>query len=202
EIGGVRVMRFPGNSEAEWLVPNINFEPHIKSMVQLMEEIEANLPEFRLQRLAKMNQVAADTVDMLLGDAEARLLEVRGNAETGLAQANAMALTISQNAKLKGFGVNEIGTYAAGDFSHNFQERPVFLPANSVRATTAKALHDAGTPTKQALKMAGWGETELDGYDDEVAAEALRQRTTFAAVRTEAQRRFDSGAASNGEERP
>lgn len=201
-IGGVRVMRFPGNSEAEWLVPGIDFEPHIRSMVQLMEEIEANLPEFRLQRLAKMNQVAADTVDMLLGDAEARLLEVRGNAETGLAQANAMALTIAQNAKVEGFGVKEIGTYAAGDFSHTFAERPVFLPASSVRATTAKTLHDAGTPTKQALKMSGWSETEMDGFDDEAAAEALRQRTTFAATMVEARRRLDSGEASNGAERP
>lgn len=130
DFGDDRLVRLPGNSSLQSMVPNINYAAALEILNAHMIELEKDMPELAYYRLRDMGNISGRAARMLLSDATDLLLEARGNAEAGLARADAMALTIGANAGL----FSGIGSYEAGDFGHSFIERPVIAIPKSEEA--------------------------------------------------------------------
>jgi hypothetical protein len=121
-------------------------------------------------------------VRMLLAPAISRTVEARGNAENALIRADQMALTMGQNA-----GLWDVGTYAAGDFEHCFEERDV-LPndeleraqAQQADGTALAQMVTAGMPIELALQeVFGWSEERSAKFTVD-AAEAIKRGQMLA----------------------
>jgi len=179
-LGNDRMVKLPGMSELQSLVPNINYEAAINTLTSHMHELEQDLPELVTYRMGQERDLSGRAVRLLLGPAVKRLEEARGNAEGALIRAHQMALTLGQNL---GLFPNLGGTFDQGAFEHSFEERDV-LPTDGLEgaqtamanATALKSLVEAGVP----VEIAG---VEVYAWTDEQAAAFTRERT--AAIKRE-----------------
>lgn len=161
ELGGEKIWRLPGMSRMESLIPNLDYSAALAVLNAHMAELEHDLPELAYYRLREMREVSGRAVRLLLGDVIGRLIEVRGNAEAALRQAEGMALTIAQHMGVPGFDAATIGTYEGGDFAHSFAPRAVIATSAVERGELLQSLAGAGVPLLAAMKMAGYGIAEI-----------------------------------------
>lgn len=184
------VWRMPGMSKVEYLVPPLNYEQFRETINDMALELERDMPElayYRLRDLAKGGQLSGKAAKTLLGDAVDQVLEVRGLAETALARAQAMALTIGQNVGLfKG-----LGKYESGDFEHSFGEREVIAESDFDKAETATKWQGAQVARDVTLKRAGWTDEEIKENQDATEKEREANQASFAQSLLEAERRRD-----------
>lgn len=173
ELGEDRMVRLPGNAELASLVPDLNYDAALKILQDQMVEIEHDLPELAYYRIRDMNEIAAETVRLLLTDATNRLLEARNNAEAALVRLDAMALTIASNARLKGF--ESLGSFENGDFAHSFAAREVIAISEKERAETIKTTKESGVPLLTAVRRNGWNDTEIEQMEKDQAADDERK---------------------------
>jgi hypothetical protein len=152
------VKSFPGSSKMEYLVPNLNYSAHLEVINAQMRELEEDLPELSYYRQKELgSSISGKAVRLLLGQAVDRTLEARGNIESALVRADAMALTLGVNAGL----FKRIGVYERGDFEHNFAEREVIPFTVQEAADTLSTEVSAGVPLSLAAKRRGWSEEEV-----------------------------------------
>lgn len=197
ELGDDRLLRLPGTSEVQFLVPNINYQALLDALQADLEELEEDLPEIAYYRLQnKTGDPSGRALQLLLAPAIDRVVEARGNVEAALARAQAMALTMAKAARLPGF--TDIGDYGAGDFSHSFDRRDVLPLSELEQAEESKTYVEMGVPLKTVLRRQGWSKTDLQEMDQDRDEEQGRQQETLAAAVLKAQRAMDSGAASDG----
>jgi len=196
ELGDDRLMRLPGQSELQGLVPDVNYQAHLEALRADLDDLEQDLPEIAYFRLREVGNVSGRAMQILLSAAIDRAMEVRGNAETALGRANAMALSMASNAGLDGF--RNIGNYAAGDFRHSFGLRDVITLSDLELAEEQKIYVEMGAPLKTVLRRGGWSEADLKQMEDDQAEQQAQQQQTLASAILNAQRQMDSGAASNG----
>lgn len=192
-LGDDRLLRLPGQSELQGLVPDVNYDAHLAALKADLEDLEQDLPEMVYYRLRDVGNVSGRAMQILLGAAIDRALEVRGNAETALALANAMALSMGANRLFR-----DIGRYETGDFMHSFLSRDVIPLSDMELAEEQKIYVDMGAPLKTVLRRGGWSEADLQQMEDDQAEQQERQQQTLASAVLNAQRQMDSGAASNG----
>jgi hypothetical protein len=188
EISDDTVLRLPGLTTLQSLVPPLNYEAALKVLDAQLAEVQRDLPELAYYEL-RQQEVSGRAASILLGDAVDRLLEARGNAETALIRAQQMALTIGQNLKL----FSGLGTYEAGDFVHSFAPRPVLTPSELERAELVGAWVQAGLPLLSALRRSGEDVEELLRVEEELQADQVQRRQFADAVLSAAQRDFDQG---------
>ncbi|MDI6769748.1 MAG: hypothetical protein QMD04_08735 [Anaerolineales bacterium] len=120
---GTKVARLPGNSKLEMMVPDLKYADALEILNAHMRELERDLPEMAYYRMREQGRdLSGRAIRLLLSDTVDKVLEARGNAETALARADAMALTIGINLEL--FDKN-IGAYDLGSFDHTFKDREV-----------------------------------------------------------------------------
>lgn len=159
-LGDDRVIKLPGTSELQSLVPAINYEAALHVLQDHMVELEQDLPELVMYRISEAGgNLSGRAVRLMLAPAVARLEEARGNAESALIRAHQMALTMGQNA-----GLWDVGTYENGDFEHRFEERDVLPNDELERGQTEQAegaaiasLVAAGMPIELAtMQVYGW----------------------------------------------
>lgn len=187
EIEDDTIVNLPGMSTLESLVPQIDYAAALEVLNAQLREIKEDLPELAYYALREMGEPSGVAVRLLLSDALDRLLEARGNGETALCRAQAMALTMG---KVQGLFGN-IGTYEAGDFEHKFQERDVFPLSAEERATIAKTFVDGGFPLAFAAKQAGFSEEDIAQLEKDQAAEQERNATLASAALEAAGTRLD-----------
>jgi hypothetical protein len=145
-------------SRLEPLVPSLNYADALAVLLSQVDEVRADLPELAYYDIREMSEISGRAVRLMLDDAISRLLEARGNAESALARAHEMALTIGMNLKLPGF---DVGEYGKGDFAHTFAARPVLPLDNLERAQIATTL--AGVyNSRAAAQVAGFSDEEAD----------------------------------------
>lgn len=197
-LGDDRLMRLPGTSKLESLIPNINFQAALEVLKDHMSELKDDLPELIYYDLEVRSDQSGAGIRALLGPAVDKVIEARGDAETALARANAMALTMGANAGL----FQNIGSYEAGDFEHQFGERPVIEESEAEKAGASKIYVDMGVPKETALRRQGWGEDELAQMAEDENTARTAQQSQLAQAVLEAQRRLDSGQADNGLTQP
>lgn len=187
EVGDDTLLKLPGMSKLESLIPQIDYTAALAVLNDQLRELKEDLPELAYYALRDMGEPSGVAVRLLLSDALDRLLEARGNAEQALCRAQAMALTLGQNARLFG----EIGTYEAGDFEHTFAEREVFPLGPQEKATIMESFTKAGAPLTTAARMAGFTEKELTDLEKDQEAEAERNATMATAALEAAGTRLD-----------
>ena len=194
EIGGNRVYRLPGNSSLEFLVPQLNYAAALAILQDHMQELERDMPELAYWRLREKGELSGKALSILLSDAEARVVEARGNGESALIRANQMALTLGKNAVLEGF--DNVGEFDAGDFEHTFQKRDVFTLTEAEVYEIVQAKINAGIPLVTALKEAGWSDKRIADMLAEKEKEQAATQATLAAALVNAQRQFDQNLTS------
>lgn len=150
---GTKVARLPGNSELQSLVPDLHYADALAILQDDMKELEADLPEMAYYRLRDQSKdLSGKAIRYLLSDAIDKALEARGNAETALARADAMALTMGVKLGL----FNGIGEYEAGDFDHTFVERSVIPLSEAEKRENAEADQRLGASRETTLNGLGY----------------------------------------------
>lgn len=175
-LGDERFIKLPGMSELQQLVPNVNYEAALHVLQDHMIELEGDLPELVLYRLAEGRDISGRAVRLMMNPAISRLEEARGNAEAALIRADQMALTMMFNAGLVG---DLGGTFDDGAFEHCFEERDV-LPNDEQERTSMrqsdslalKNLVDSGMPIEMAaVQIYGWSDEQAQQFTtDRLAA--------------------------------
>jgi hypothetical protein len=166
------LLRLPGMASISSLVPNVNYADALVILQDMMGELENDLPELAYYSIRQMGNPSGRAIRLLLSDAIDRLLEVRGNAESGLIQADMMALTMMSNA---GMGIQ--GSFEQGDFLHTFAERDVIAidgleqaQEELAQAQAYKTWREGGMPDAVAL-------ARIPGYSDEDIAGIIEMAT-------------------------
>lgn len=204
-LGQDRMMRLPGQSTLETLVPPLPYADGLAILNAQMLELEKDMPELAWYRLRETGgDLSGRAVRLLLSDAIQRALEARGNLEAALVRADAMALTMGAAAGLPEFV--GVGSYEDGDFEHTFKAREVIPVSETERAETVKALVDAGMPLSTAMRRAGYSEAEIEQMRKDREADASSSQAALGSSLVAAMRQFDAGqgqtppaaAAGNG----
>ena len=175
EMPDESVISVPGATTVESMVPNLDYEAHLKLIEQRLQDLAHDLPEMAYWSIVDSgsSDISGRALNYILGPAINRALEARGNAEDALARANEMALTIASVGDKKLFG--NIGTYEQGDFEHSFESRPVIAISDFEQAETDRAQGQAA----MAWQTAGLPFSEIlhrNGYTDEQLSDILNAR--------------------------
>lgn len=187
-IGDDRLYRLPGMSKLSSLVPDIDYMAALAIIDKQLEELERDLPELTCQRLREQGELSGRAIRLMLGDAIARVEEARGNAQTALARADAMALTLAQQAGLEGFSVEDIGTYQAGEFEHTFAKRDVIVVSVEERLESLSLAANAGLPVVTAMRLLRFSAEEIADVEADLAAQRAQAERDRAQAALQALR--------------
>jgi len=162
--GAVSILGLPGLTGFAWSPPSVDLAAFNLRLEELKQSTIDALPEYRVATLRGI-QIATETMQLLMSQAEQRVLSHRAVLERMLVRAQMMALTIGQLAGLDGFDAGRIGTFEAGAFKHTFRPRPVFTFKDDVqkeaeRAAVLDTLVRAGAGIEGAVSLPGLGYTE------------------------------------------
>lgn len=191
ELGGETMIRLPGTSQIQQLVPNLNYEAALSVLNAMLDEIERDLPEMAFHRLRTIGEISGRAARMMLTDAIDKIIEARGNGLQALARADAMALTIGAQLQLADFGTLG-GTFEDGAFEHTFEaEDPIGISeleqaeTDLAIAQAAIAQQESGITVRRTLEDRGYSEDEITAMlaerDAEREASAARVAETFNA---------------------
>lgn len=192
ELDDDDLMSLPGMMRLDALVPNLNYGSHLDAITAQMREIERDLPELAYYELREQGDLSGVAIDLLLSDAEDRLLEARGNGEAGMIRAQQMALSIGQAMGLPGFSPSEIGTYDTGSFDHRFRTREALPMTELQRLDLIGKATQAGLPLVTGMRRAGYSDEEIEQTIEDQVAE--RKRALNEARAYLAQQRAIDGA--------
>lgn len=174
EVKDETVLSFSGDGSVQSLVPNLNYEAHLKEIEMLGRDLEHDCPELAYYRINEFGgaSISGRALNLILGPCIKRAMQTRGLGEDGMANAAEMALTIGS------FGKSlfpDIGTFEHGDFEHEFEKRPVIpvsenedAETNRAEGLAAQAWQAAGLPLEEILKRAN--------YTDEQIVEIVNRR--------------------------
>jgi len=202
EFGGEKFIAV--NGEVKCLVPDIQLGDAREVLNDQVEEIEKDLPELQYYKVMRQgDQIATETIRLMLAPAISRLIEARNNAEACLIRATQIALTMAQNIGLQGFEASAIGTYQGRDFDFGFEPREV-LPMtpmekaaqDKAEAEADKARMDIGIPRRIILEERGYDEEEIARMDQLRAKDEQNRTSAAALLMDSAMRQFNSGEAN------
>lgn len=175
QIGEERIWRLPGQSELQSIIPSIDYNAALAILNAQLEELRNDLPELRYYDSTAKSHVSGAALRAALSDAVDRVIEARGYLEGALMRAHGMALHLAQRARLPGYLPEQIGTLGAGDFEHQFADRPVFPLTSMEQASAVQAWVQAGVPMPVALMQEGWTEDEVKEIERAQVRELKRQ---------------------------
>lgn len=156
------LVRLPGMTSLEMMVPKIDFDGHLKILNDQMDELKQDLPELRYYDIKKPEGISTETMRMMLSNAIDRALEARGNAQTALIRANQMALTIGKSRGFDGFA--DLGEYESGGLDHAFAEQEVIPLSPKERAEAVGVAVTAGMDILFAMRKQGYTAEEVNEY--------------------------------------
>lgn len=125
-VGNDKLARLPGGYTLEPKIPDRNLSALIDTLDRQVTWVEGKLPEAVYGPKLRELELSGAAMEVSLLDVTDAYREVGGNLADGLQQANKMALSIGQALGLEGFGVEQIGTFGAGNFDHTFELPPPF----------------------------------------------------------------------------
>lgn len=176
-VGGEQLIRFPGLTRAEYLVPNIDYGAGLSQIADSREAIERQMPELRFYRGHDSGDPSAAAMRQHMAPAVSRAQEARGNAEAAILEVMGMCFTIGQS---RGIFGTDIGRYQAGDFEGlSFAEREI-IPETPGEKRERQESEARLLETYQRAGMLRVG-LETLGYSDEESeriASQARQSST------------------------
>lgn len=161
--GAARILYLPGKSDMTPGGAPADLAVISQRLDRLEERIIDALPEYRVATLKASSQLATETLELLLGQATQRVLDMRAELERALVRAHMMAITIAQVAGLRPdlFAPKQVGEYADGMTNHRFTERAVFPKSAAARATEFATLAQHST-AEGAATVAGYAPREVE----------------------------------------
>ncbi len=159
-LGDDSLLKMPSGWSLKQMVPNVPYHDALTILDAHLMELEADMPEMAFYRLRQLNthgSLSGRAVRLILSDAVSRVLEVRGNAESGLIRLNQMALTIGQTVGL--FDAS-IGTYDTGDFEHHFADRQV-IPVSDLEEAEAVTALTGIVSVEEQMRRLGMTDDEI-----------------------------------------
>ena len=161
EDGVMGVVNLPGVTTLTWAGTPVDFGTMAALLAEVKQGVIDALPEYRVATLQGVN-VATETLQLILNQAEARVLALRDALERPLERAHKMAFTIAQVAGIAPdvFGEAEIGTYDSGATEHRFTPRPVFPPSRAAMAIEAGQHVSNGAAVGAAYRLAQYSDAE------------------------------------------
>lgn len=184
-LGDNRLLKLPGNSTLESLVPNLSYGDALAILNAHMKELEQDLPELAYWRLRDLGELSGKAVQLLLSDAIDKLLEARSNAEAALVRADQMALTIGM--KFRVFE-QSLGDYEDGALDHSFAAREAIPIPERERAETLDLYVRSQVPLATALGRVGWTQDEIAVMEKEKKKEERAKSQSMAATLLQAER--------------
>lgn len=162
--GAARILYLPGKSDLQPSSAPSDLAALNVRLDALKQGIIDALPEYRVATLDASTQLATETLQLLLGQATQRVLDVRAELERALVRAHMMALTIAQLADLRPdlFGPGRVGIYEDGMTNHRFTERGVFAKTAAAKAEELATLSGAGATIEGAARVAGYDERQVE----------------------------------------
>jgi hypothetical protein len=134
------------------------------NILQMMSELENDLPELALHRLRQIGgNLSGVSIRNLYTDARSRFTEARGNYDDGLVRANQMMVAIGGYRGYNGFAGLGLDSYERGDLDHFIKDRPIFEDAltKQERIQVLGNLPEQPEQARLVLK-------ELDVPDDDI----------------------------------
>lgn len=164
------------NAEVYPVPPTIDITSGLTNIQEIINELEKDLPELALHRLRDSGQLTAPGVRSAYDDAIARYQEARGNYDTGLVEAQKMAVAIGGMRGYDGYQGFNLMSLENDSLDHQIAQRPVIndtLGLNEQIDKTLAALA-ANAPKVVYVKM-GWSDTEAD----ELVESAQKKQDSF-----------------------
>jgi hypothetical protein len=157
------------DAKAHSLVSNLNIADASANIQMLLEELERDFPELRVDLANATGDISGRALRLNRGPAETKVLQRRPNYDNAIVRANQMAVAIGgfrqYDAAFAGFGLE---SYAAGDLEHSIGERPVFAPdpadeseEDAALWNNANAAKSAGVPLAVYLELKGWSPEKI-----------------------------------------
>ncbi len=154
-------------ADLKTLSPTVNIADGLANILEILREIERDSPELSLHRLRDSSNLTAPGVRSGYDDAISKFQESRGNYDTGLVDAQKMAISIGGMRGYQGYQGFSLMSLEAGSLEHQIKDRPVIndtLGLNEKLALTASGVQ-SNMPKSYFLSM-GWGDDEAQEYVD------------------------------------
>lgn len=187
-IGGESVVRLPGGTELQSLVPNINYEQALAVLSAHMRELEYDLPEMGFYQLREQQgEVSGVALRLLMGPALEKAQEARRHGHALLERLDEMAITIGRALRIPEF-LAVGGSYEDGDWEHGFDLREIIPMSSAEQAAVDMAVAQAaieqqasGLSEKWTLRDRGFSDEEIEDMEAEKAEDAEKAQARFNA---------------------
>jgi hypothetical protein len=157
------------NANAIPLVAPLDITGTLEHITGLLEEIERDYPELKLDRMRASGDVSGKALRVARQPTETKVLQRRANYDHGLARAHMMAISIGGFKGYDGYAGFNLDSYSRGDLEHHIGRRPVFsadpmdeLDEDLAFWTAAKAATESGLPLESYLLRGGWTQEDVD----------------------------------------
>lgn len=158
---GEKLYRFPGMTHMEYLVANLPYLEGLELIRARQKRLSENWAELRYFEDVDQGDPSGVARRNRLAPAISRTTEARGNAEEAMIRCQKMCLTLGSVASVEGF--EDIGTFDAGDFEHEFTPREI-MPrseeeeqgALALRLENAARMRALGRSQPEIVKFLGW----------------------------------------------
>ena len=135
------LIRLPGTSSLESLIPNIPYEAARGLMEDQEDELSQDLPELLYYVAKDKGDPSGRAISLGLAPAQDRAKEARANGEAAILQVLKMCLTIAKN---KGAfkDIGDIGSFDNDDFDLIFEKRQILPQSDIEKAEEEKVKID------------------------------------------------------------
>ena len=181
-FGDDQLLRLPGNSSIEHLIPNINFASYAAQVIDGIRALEMDLPELAYHRIMDSGEMSGVALRRKLAPIEDRIVETQGNALPGIIRATQMCMTLAQLGRVKGFEPASIGTFEGDDrWAFKIKTPNLIAETDKEKGETAQVYVTVGVPVGEALRRyAGWSEEDAAIVDAKAAARQVAQSSSAA----------------------
>jgi hypothetical protein len=183
---GLNILYLPDkDTSLEAITTSLDIAGASSNVVDMLREIERDMPELALQRIREQGQLTAPGVRSGYSDALGRIEEACGNYDHALIRAMQMAVSMGGQRNYRGFEPFSLNSYDAGDLDMVIRSRPI-IPDSLSLSEQLSALGAVGGQTPQVQRLS----LQLLDYDESTINAVLADRE--AQMRAEL-REFSTG---------
>lgn len=184
-----RLIRFPGVSRMEDLVPKIDYGAALDIDENSRRKLEYSMAELRYFRGHDKGDPSAAAMRQHMGPAMKSAESARGAAEDAVLKGLKMCFTMGKQRKLF---TEDVGSYESGTFDTlNFKPRAIFPESPTEKAARELAQAEAYSAGRDVSPEYMYRMLIADGYEDEAAREIANN----APQQSDLQRLLNGGVA-------
>lgn len=159
----IAVLEMDKEARVEFGSPTLNLTAGLENIEAILAELERDFPELALHRIREGGNLTAPGVKSAYDDAISRFAEARGNYDSGLVEAQSMALAIGGERGYTGYEGFSLADLENGNLDHSIGERPVIKDTLSKAEKLDYTLRgiQANAPRTFYIEV-GWSAQEAD----------------------------------------